>query len=187
MKRVTGTRSGITPLQRIGVGLGTVAFSMVAAADVERRRRGAAAGGHRMSVLWIVPQFLVFGVSEMFTAVGLIEFFYKQACAGMQAFLTSMTYCSYSFGFYLSSVLVSLVNRVTSTTAGAGAGWLANNDLNKDRLDLFYWLLAGLSFLNFFNYLFWARWYSKSVETTVQVAGVRGGGEQDGQKDISEC
>ncbi|KAG2561201.1 hypothetical protein PVAP13_8KG120004 [Panicum virgatum] len=192
VRRLTGVPTGITPLQRIGVGLFAATFSMVAAALVEARRRHAATaagGGRLLSIFWIAPQFLVFGLSEMFTAVGLIEFFYKQSLAGMQAFLTSMTYCSYSFGFYLSSVLVSLVNRVTSTTAGAGAGggWLANNDLNKDRLDLFYWLLAGLSFLNFFNYLFWARWYSKSVETTVQVAGVRGGGEQDGQKDISEC
>ena len=92
----------------------------------------------------------------------------KQSLAGMQAFLTSMTYCSYSFGFYFSSVLVSLVNRITSSstsTAAGNGGWLANNDLNKDRLDLFYWLLAALSILNFFNYLFWARWYSKSVET----------------------
>jgi hypothetical protein len=190
LRRLTGVATGITPLQRIGVGLFTVTFSMVAAALVEARRRHAAADGHLLSILWIAPQFLVFGLSEMFTAVGLIEFFYKQSLAGMQAFLTSMTYCSYSFGFYLSSVLVSLVNRITSTSAdGNNGGWLANNDLNKDRLDLFYWLLAGLSILNFFNYLFWARWYTKSVETTVQVAGVGGGrgGEQDDEKDTSEC
>jgi hypothetical protein len=44
--------------------------------------------------LWILS------FSEMFTAVGLIEFFYKQSLKGMQAFLTAMTYCSYSFGFF---------------------------------------------------------------------------------------
>ena len=162
MKRLTGTRSGITPLQRIGVGLGTVAFSMVAAATVERRRRDLSASGGRMSVLWIVPQFLVFGVSEMFTAVGLIEFFYKQACAGMQSFLTALTYCSYAFGFYLSSVLVTTVNRVTARHGGAG--WLGDNDLDKDRLDLFYWMLAALSVLNFFCYLVCARWYNSGAD-----------------------
>ncbi|OEL20982.1 Protein NRT1/ PTR FAMILY 4.3 [Dichanthelium oligosanthes] len=169
LKRLTGTRSGITPLQRIGVGLGTVAFSMVAAAAVERRRRDAASEGRLMSVLWIVPQFLVFGVSEMFTAVGLIEFFYKQACAGgMQAFLTALTYCSYAFGFYLSSVLVSLVNRVTARRGGAG--WLGDNNLNKDRLDLFYWMLAALSVLNFFCFLLCARWYNAGVDDCSDAA-----------------
>uniref|UniRef100_A0A0D3HJX4 Uncharacterized protein n=1 Tax=Oryza barthii TaxID=65489 RepID=A0A0D3HJX4_9ORYZ len=186
MRRATGVDTGITPLQRIGVGLFAVTFSMVAAALVEAHRRRHAG---LLSIFWIAPQFLVFGVSEMFTAVGLIEFFYKQSLSGMQAFLTSMTYCSYSFGFYLSSLLVSLVNKVTSGDVAGGGGWLSDNDLNKDRLDLFYWLLAGLSLLNFFNYLFWSRWYSKSVETTVQVAGVGeegGGGEQQEEKSVDE-
>ncbi|VAH93754.1 unnamed protein product [Triticum turgidum subsp. durum] len=182
VRRLTGVGTGITPLQRIGVGLFAVTFSMVAAALVEARRRHSSVSGdgRALSIFWIAPQFLVFGLSEMFTAVGLIEFFYKQSLSGMQAFLTSMTYCSYSFGFYLSSVLVSLVNRVTSRNGGNG--WLSNNDLDKDRLDLFYWLLAALSVLNFFNFLFWSRWYSNSVET-VQVAGVGGDGGSSEQED----
>ncbi|KAJ4823333.1 hypothetical protein Tsubulata_001505 [Turnera subulata] len=62
-----------------------------------------------LSIFWITPQFLIFGLSEMLTAVGLIEFFYKQSLRGMQAFLTAITYTyySYSVGFYLSSLLVS--------------------------------------------------------------------------------
>ncbi|KAM0916643.1 hypothetical protein ACQ4PT_010006 [Festuca glaucescens] len=179
MKRLTGTRSGITPLQRIGVGLCTVAFSMVSAATVERRRRDLAASGMQMSVLWIAPQFLVFGVSEMFTAVGLIEFFYKQACAGMQSFLTALTYCSYASGFYLSSVLVTTVNRVTAKHGGAG--WLGDNDLNKDRLDLFYWMLAVLSVINFFCYLLCAKWYNSGVDgsdaASAQIAAEGNGKE----------
>ncbi|KAG0504001.1 hypothetical protein HPP92_004073 [Vanilla planifolia] len=158
-RRFTGRDSGITPLQRIGVGLFSVTFSMVAAALVEKKRRDAALESKTfLSIFWVLPQFVIFGVSEMFTAVGLIEFFYKQALGGMQAFLTAMTYCSYSFGFYLSSLLVSFANKITSS--GSSKGWLGDNDLNKDRLDLFYWVLAGLSLFNFFNYLFWSRWYS---------------------------
>ncbi|GLU06654.1 hypothetical protein SLE2022_236620 [Rubroshorea leprosula] len=159
-RKITGTESGITPLQRIGVGLFTATFSMVAAALVEKKRRDCALSGNQpMSIFWIAPQFLIFGLSEMFTAVGLVEFFYKQSLEGMQSFLTAMTYCSYSFGFYLSSILVSLVNRITSSSSQYG-GWLGDNDLNKDKLDLFYWMLAGLSIINFLNYLFWSSWYS---------------------------
>ncbi|CAD6265849.1 unnamed protein product [Miscanthus lutarioriparius] len=167
-RRLTGTRSGITPLQRIGVGLCLVALSMASAAAVEHRRRDAAVssgGGHQLSVLWLVPQFFVFGVSELFTNVGLMEFFYKQAAAAgamqMQAFFMAFFYCSFSFGFFLSSVLVSLVNRITAR--GGRRGWLGDNDLNKDRLDLFYWVLAALSVLNFFCYLLCARWYNSGA------------------------
>ncbi|KAJ3696741.1 hypothetical protein LUZ61_000446 [Rhynchospora tenuis] len=171
MRRYTRKESGIDPLTRIGVGLFLVTFSMVAAAFVERKRRDEAVGSGRIiSIFWIAPQFLIFGLSEMFTAVGLIEFFYKQSLEGMQSFLTAMTYCSYSFGFFLSSVLVSLINKITSTSSNNG--WLSNNDLNKDRLDLFYWLLAVLSLLNFFNYLFWARWYSKDASITERSESV---------------
>lgn len=159
-RRFTGHVSGISPLQRIGFGLFFATFSMVSAALMEKKRRDSAVNSnHTISIFWITPQFLIFGLSEMFTAVGLIEFFYKQSLKGMQAFLIAMTYCSYSFGFYLSSLLVSLVNKITSSRSSNG-GWLSDNNLNKDRLDLFYWLLAILSFLNFLNYLFWSRWYS---------------------------
>ncbi|KAH1055745.1 hypothetical protein J1N35_033810 [Gossypium stocksii] len=157
---ITGHEYGISPLQRIGSGLFLATFSMISAALMEKKRRESALhSGKTISIFWITPQFLIFGLSEMFTAVGLIEFFYKQSLNGMQAFFTAITYCSYSFGFYLSSVLVSLVNKITSASSNAG-GWLSYNDLNKNRLDLFYWLLAVLSFLNFLNYLFWARWHS---------------------------
>ncbi|KAL4556201.1 hypothetical protein LXL04_038845 [Taraxacum kok-saghyz] len=160
-RKITGHVSGISPLHRIGFGLCVATFSMVSAALMEKKRREHfLTSGQRLSIFWIAPQFLIFGLSEMFTAVGLIEFFYKQNLKGMQSFLTAMTYCSYSFGFYLSSVLVSLVNKITSRSSDGG--WLGGVDLNKARLDLFYWFLACLSLINFLNYLFWARWYSNS-------------------------
>ncbi|XP_048232150.1 protein NRT1/ PTR FAMILY 4.3 [Ricinus communis] len=174
-RKFTGHESGITPLQRIGTGLFLATFSMVAAAIMEKKRRDEAVDSNNIiSIFWITPQFLIFGLSEMLTAVGLVEFFYKQSLKGMQAFLTAMTYCSYSFGFYLSSLLVSLVNKITS--GSSNKGWLSENNLNKDRLDLFYWLLAVLSFLNFLNYLFWSRWYSynPSMSSSQQQHGTNG-------------
>ncbi|KAB2623453.1 protein NRT1/ PTR FAMILY 4.3-like [Pyrus ussuriensis x Pyrus communis] len=167
-RKFTGHDSGISPLMRIGFGLFSATFSMIAAAIMEKKRRDAAIHSNQIiSIFWITPQFLIFGLSEMLTAVGLIEFFYKQSLKGMQAFLTALTYCSYSFGFYLSSLLVSLVNKITTSSGGGvGGGWLGDNNLNKDRLDLFYWLLAGLSFLNFLNYLFWSHWYSHTPSSS---------------------
>ncbi|KAG5414676.1 hypothetical protein IGI04_002243 [Brassica rapa subsp. trilocularis] len=162
-RKLTGHSSGIPPLTRIGVGLFLSTFSMVSAALLEKKRRDSSVlDGRILSIFWITPQFLIFGISEMFTAVGLIEFFYKQTTMGMESFLMSLTYCSYSFGFYFSSLLVSIVNKITSTSADS-KGWLGENDLNKDRLDLFYWLLAVLSLLNFISYLFWSRWNIKSL------------------------
>lgn len=177
-RKLTGHVSGIPPLWRIGLGLFTATFSMVSAAIMEKKRRDSAIISNKtLSIFWITPQFLIFGLSEMLTAVGLIEFFYKQSLKGMQAFLTAITYFSYSFGFYLSSLLVDLVNKITSSKNG---GWLSDNNLNKDRLDLFYWLLAALSFINFLNYLFWARWFSYNPSLISSSSG----GEHDEQDTI---
>ncbi|CAH9111753.1 unnamed protein product [Cuscuta epithymum] len=167
-----GNKDGVTPLQRIGLGLFCATFSMVAAAIMENKRRNLSSHRVIVSVFWITPQYVIFGLSEMLTAVGLIEFFYKQPLKGMQAFSTAITYCSYSFGFYLSSVLVSIVNKVTRRSSSHGSGWLSDNDLNKDRLDLFYWLLAAISFLNFLNYLFWSAWYSRVRSSPFSSASV---------------
>uniref|UniRef100_A0A0E0K152 Major facilitator superfamily (MFS) profile domain-containing protein n=1 Tax=Oryza punctata TaxID=4537 RepID=A0A0E0K152_ORYPU len=173
-RRATGA-AVITPLRRVGAGLFTVAFSMVTAASVERRRlrrrpcAAALGGGGRISVLWLAPQFMVFGVSEMLTAVGLVEFLYSQAAVGARAFMTALTYCSYALGFFLSSALVSLVNRATAGLAGDG-GWLGDNDLDRDRLDLFYWMLAALSAVNFCCFLLCARWYNSGEDADVAAA-----------------
>ncbi|KAE8662936.1 Protein NRT1/ PTR FAMILY 4.3 [Hibiscus syriacus] len=167
-RKITGHESGILPLHRIGSGLFLATFSMIAAALMEKKRRDSVTGlGEIISIFWITPQFFIFGLSEMLTAVGLIEFFYKQSLQGMQSFLMAVTYCSYSFGFYLSSVLVSLVNNITSTSMKGG--WLSDNNLNNDRLDLFYWLLAAICFLNFLNYLFWSRWHSRNTSAPVTI------------------
>ncbi|XP_058781602.1 protein NRT1/ PTR FAMILY 4.4-like [Vicia villosa] len=188
-RKITGHESGITPLQRIGVGLFLVTFSMVSATIMEKKRRHEALNMNQtLSIFWIAPQFIIFGMSEMFTAVGLVEFFYTQSLKGMQTFLTSITYCSYSFGFYLSSLLVSLVNKITSTKGGDGVGGcLHDNNINKDKLDLFYWLLAALSFLNFLNYLFWSRCYSNnpSLSTISQEGHPQSSMESRQHNDVS--
>ncbi|KAL7165116.1 hypothetical protein ACSBR2_040907 [Camellia fascicularis] len=59
-----------------------------------------------------------------------------------------------SLGFFFSTMLVSIVHKVT----GEKRPWLADN-LNQGRLYNFYWLLAILSVLNLFLFLVGAKWY----------------------------
>ncbi|GLT70296.1 hypothetical protein SLA2020_423860 [Shorea laevis] len=73
-----------------------------------------------------------------------------------------------SFGYFLSTVLVDVINAVTK---GKGEqGWIYGLDLNKNHLNLFYWFLAILSCLNFLNYLFWAYWYKYKSEVPDSVS-----------------
>ncbi|GFY89121.1 major facilitator superfamily protein [Actinidia rufa] len=165
-RKLTGHPSGITQLQRVGVGLVLSAVSMAVAALVEVKRRNQSIKSplEPISLFWLSFQYGIFGIADMFTLVGLLEFFYKEAPACMRSLSTSFTWISLSLGYFLSSVFIDIINSVTKRLAPSKQGWLHGQDLDKNHLDLFYWFLSILSCLNFFNYLYWASWYKYKTE-----------------------
>lgn len=168
-RKITGHPSGITQLQRVGVGLILSIISMSIAGVVEVKRRNEAINffPKKISVFWLAFQYGVFGIADMFAMVGLMEFFYKEAPNGMRSLSTSFALLSLSFGYFLSSAFVSIVNAITSKITSNKQGWLEAPDLNHNRLEYFYWFLAILSLLNFANYLFWASWYKYKSDAKV--------------------
>lgn len=162
-KRALKNPQGLTPLQRIGVGLVLSIFAMVAAALTEvKRLRAARSNGLvdnptaeiPLSVFWLVPQFFLVGSGEAFMYIGQLDFFLRECPKGMKTMSTGLFLSTLSLGFFFSSFLVSLVHKVT----GNRRPWLADN-MNRGKLYDFYWLLALLSALNLV--LLWgcARWY----------------------------
>ncbi|KAL6174512.1 hypothetical protein ACLB2K_051158 [Fragaria x ananassa] len=154
---------GLTPLQRIGVGLVLSIFAMVAAALTELKRlRAARSHGLTdnptaeipLSVFWLVPQFFLVGSGEAFTYIGQLDFFLRECPKGMKTMSTGLFLSTLSLGFFFSSALVTIVHKVT----GDRKPWLADN-LNQGKLYDFYWLLAILSALNLLIYLACAKWY----------------------------
>ncbi|XP_021663430.2 protein NRT1/ PTR FAMILY 4.5-like [Hevea brasiliensis] len=176
-RKITGIPTGIRYLQRIGVGLVLSAISMAVAGFVETHRKSVAIEHNMvdsieplpMSVFWLGFQYAIFGAADMFTLVGLLEFFYAESSAGMKSLSTAISWCSLAFGYFMSSVVVAIVNKVSG-------GWLANNNLNRDKLNYFYWLLAVLSIVNFVLYLVCASWYRYKK---VEVKQVENSGEAD--------
>ncbi|CAJ1940649.1 unnamed protein product [Sphenostylis stenocarpa] len=160
VRRITGHPNGITELQRVGVGLVLSAISMVIAGMIEvKRKHEFNDHNHRISLFWLSFHYAIFGIADMFTLVGLLEFFYKEAPQGMRSLSTSFSFLSLSMGYYLSTAFVELINLVTSRIAKSKKGWLEGRDLNQNHVELFYWFLAILSMLNFVIYLLCAKWY----------------------------
>ncbi|KAM7273876.1 hypothetical protein ACFE04_028540 [Oxalis oulophora] len=153
-RKVLHHPQGLTPLQRIGVGLVLSIIAMIAAALCEIKRLNAInSNGHQLTVFWLIPQFLLVGSGEAFTYTGQLDFFLRECPKGMKTMSTGLFLSTLSLGFFLSSTLVTIVHKVTIKNP-----WLAD-DLNKGKLYDFYWLLTVLSVFNLGMFLFCAKSY----------------------------
>ncbi|KAG9441147.1 hypothetical protein H6P81_017001 [Aristolochia fimbriata] len=178
--RMLGNPRGLTELQRMGVGLIICILAMVAAGvvEVERLKRVVVSGEYSddrsssLTILWQIPQYVLIGVSEVFMYVGQLEFFNSQAPDGIKSFGSSLCMASMSLGNFASSILITIVMEV-STKLG-GVGWIPEN-LNKGHLNRWFFLLAGLTAVDFVAYLICAKWY-KYIEVDAN------GGDEDAKE-----
>ncbi|KAJ8650614.1 hypothetical protein MRB53_003637 [Persea americana] len=165
-RAITGLPSGITLLQRIGIGMFLSVVSMVVAALVEAQRLAVARDAGLidnptttvpMSVWWLLPQYVLFGVVEVFALIGLQEFFYDQVPDGMRSMGLSLYLSIFGLGSFISGFLISVIEKVTTTDNGDS--WFSDN-LNRAHVDYFYWLLAGLNAIGLGIYLYFANSYT---------------------------
>ncbi|KAL6610260.1 hypothetical protein ACP70R_040229 [Stipagrostis hirtigluma subsp. patula] len=163
-RRYSGKPSGITMLQRIGIGMTLSLVSMVTTALVEIKRLRVARDAGLvdqpkvplpMSLWWMVPQYVLFGAADVFTMVGLQEFFYDQVPDKLRSLGLALYLSIFGVGSLISSALVSGIDRVT---AARGQSWFSNN-LNHGHLDYFYWLIAALSAVELLAYVFFSLTY----------------------------
>jgi peptide/histidine transporter 3/4 len=163
-RKFTGREKGFSELQRIGIGLVLSIVAMVSAALVEMKRLEIAMSEgltHEkvavpMSILWQIPQYFFVGAAEVFTNIGQLEFFYDQAPDAMRSLCAAFALVTVSAGSYLSSIILTLVAYLT--TQGGDPGWIPDN-LNEGHLDRFFWLIAGISFVNLLLYIVCAMRY----------------------------
>ncbi|KAK4350498.1 hypothetical protein RND71_029811 [Anisodus tanguticus] len=164
-RAVTKNEMGITHLQRIGTGLFLSIVAMAVAALVEMKRKRVAEQSGLMNstepmpitFLWVALQYLFLGSADLFSLAGLMEFFFTEAPLSMRSLATALSWASLAMGYYLSSVIVSIVNHITGRFQRTP--WLYGSNLNHYHLERFYWLMCILSGLNFLHYLLWATRY----------------------------
>ncbi|XP_068669445.1 protein NRT1/ PTR FAMILY 5.7-like [Aristolochia californica] len=170
LRRATGTERGISILQRIGIGMAVVTVGLICAALMEKKRLNSletekVAEGSTMSVFWLAPQFLIFGIGDGFALVGLQEYFYDQVPETMRSLGIAFYLSVIGASNFLTSLLITMVDHVTKEIGGSS--WFAK-DLNNSRLDNFYWLLAAMGGINLCIFTFLASKYSyKNVEKRV--------------------
>ncbi|GAA0147145.1 transporter [Lithospermum erythrorhizon] len=177
LRKVTRNERGMSILQRIGFGMIFSIATMIVAAVVERKRLDIVTQNMlieanplkrsaSMSVFWLVPQFLIIGMGDAFTLVGLQEYFYDQVPDSMRSLGIAFYLSVIGAANFISSLLITIVDHITSRT---GSTWIGK-DLNSSHLDYFYWLLASITSINLVIYVLVARQYSyKNVHRKANV------------------
>ncbi|KAK7314182.1 hypothetical protein VNO77_39394 [Canavalia gladiata] len=164
-RKFTGQHNGITVLQRIGVGLFLSIINMIVSAIVETKRVGVARDHGLiddpkavlpMSIWWLLPQYMITGISDAFTIVGLQELFYDQMPEALRSLGAAAYISIVGVGSFVGNAIIVIVEGITSR---AGNKWLEGNNLNRAHLDYFYWVLAGLSALNLCVYVWLAKFH----------------------------
>lgn len=120
-----------------------------------------------MSIFWLLPQYILLGIADVFNAIGLLEFFYDQSPEDMQSLGTTFFTSGIGVGNFLNSLLVTMVDKITGEFGGKS--WIGNN-LNDSHLDYYYGFLLVISTANMGAFL-WAasRYMYKKENVTVEV------------------
>lgn len=120
----------------IGLVLSTIGMGTAALCERKRLAVAKANGGSNplhISVFFFLPQFILVGSANAFIYTGQLDFFITESPKGMKTTGTGLFVSALSFGFFFSSLLVSIVNKVT----GGKDGWLASS-INNERLDTYF-------------------------------------------------
>ncbi|KAK3163637.1 hypothetical protein QOZ80_1AG0006230 [Eleusine coracana subsp. coracana] len=177
-RRVTGHPRGASQLQRVGLGLFFSVLSVAWAGVFERYRRGYAVDhGYLglflspmpgLSAYWLLIQYCLIGVAEVFCLVALFEFLYQEAPDAMRSVGSAYAAVAGGLGCFVASAINSAVDAATGNVEEGRPSWLAQN-INVGRFDYFYWLLAVLSTINLLVFVFFAKRYKYRVRPDDQA------------------
>lgn len=156
--------------ERMGIGLFFSFMGMVASAIVEHiRHRKAIQQGFLnnpsavvdMSAYWLIPQHVLNGLAEAFNAIGQTEFYYSEFPQSMASIASCLFGLGMAFANLLASLILSTVDHATKK--GGKESWTSSN-INKGHYESYYWLLAVLSVINIFYFMFCSWAYGSCVE-----------------------
>ncbi|KAF5449199.1 hypothetical protein F2P56_029672 [Juglans regia] len=167
-RRITGHPHGASQLQRVGIGLAISILSVACAGIFERYRRNyAIKHGYELIFLtpmpnltayWLLIQYCLIGIAEVFCIVGLLEFLYEEAPDAMKSIGSAYAALAGGLGCFAATLLNSIIKSVTGNEAKGQPSWLAQN-INTGRFDYFYFLLTILSLINMCAFLYAAHRY----------------------------
>ena len=94
-----------------------------------------------MSIFWLLPQYILMGMMEVFLILGQLELYYKEAPECMRSLGNVLFLANMGAGNFWASGMVKFVRVITGRKSHLQQ-WIVNENINRCRLDYFYGFLA---------------------------------------------
>ncbi|XP_019185248.1 PREDICTED: zinc finger BED domain-containing protein RICESLEEPER 2-like [Ipomoea nil] len=108
----------------MGIGMFLSVKAMVIAAVTDTKRLKISRNPQNlssetvpMSIFWLLLQYILLRISDIFTVVGMQEFFYSEVLVNMRTLGIALYTSVFGFGSFFSPLLISIVEHFTSSTA----------------------------------------------------------------------
>ncbi|XP_076888138.1 protein NRT1/ PTR FAMILY 3.1-like [Bidens hawaiensis] len=180
--RYTKNPSGITCLQRMGIGFTINICATLVGSFVEMKRKHVARDHNLIdhpthmipiSVFWLVPQYSLHGIAQGFYQVGKLEFLYDQSPESMKSTAMALYWTAIALGQYAGTLMVTLVHKYSA--GKNGRNWLPDRNINKGRLEYYYMLVTGIQVVNTVYYFICAWFYTYKPIEEVTKSNEEGG------------
>ncbi|KAJ4900717.1 Protein NRT1/ PTR FAMILY 2.8 [Raphanus sativus] len=156
-RQIKGRKQRLTMKQRIQIGIVMGIACMIVAGFLEKDRRASALKNGSfvspVSIVMLLPQFVLAGLTEAFSAVALMEFLTVKMPEHMRAVAGAIFFLSSSIASYICTLLINVIDKVTREE---GHSWLGDKDLNKNRLENYFFIIGGIQVLNLIYFGFFA-------------------------------
>ena len=121
---------------------------------IEQTLAGLTHQAAEMSVFWLIPQFVLIGLGEVFTVIAGYEYALKIAPKSMLGIIVGLFYGLQGLGFLIAGGFFQLARGWLLFSNDASGDdlinfrgiWTENGSFHQSRLDLYYWMLAGIQF-----------------------------------------
>ncbi|CAD5332940.1 unnamed protein product [Arabidopsis thaliana] len=161
VKQITGRKKRLTLKHRIEIGIVMGIICMIVAGFQEKKRRASALKNGSfvspVSIVMLLPQFALAGLTEAFSSVALMEFLTVRMPEHMRAVAGAIFFLSSSIASYICTLLINVIDAVTRKE---GKSWLGDKDLNKNRLENYFFIIAGIQVANLLYFRLFASRYA---------------------------